>query len=167
MKCNEKVKLYVFMAVLVSFLGLSACGTVTVKADISEYGDTPITIVGVKDTEFQVTANELSQLPCISQSASGKTEKAGTIRAVGPTLETFLAQYGKDVSDYTRIRFEATDGYKKGFLQEELTTHEFILAVANGDLPLGKEEAPLRLIIPGAASDQWVRMVIRIEFITE
>ncbi|MGI6497418.1 MAG: molybdopterin-dependent oxidoreductase [Oscillospiraceae bacterium] len=154
-------------AALFCVLILSACGPVRVTADLSAYGDTPITIAGLGETEFQVTANALSGLACVSQGVSGKTAKAGSIQAVGPTLETFLAQYGKKISDFTRIRVEAKDGYKQGFLQEKLQEYTFILAVANGNQPLGEEEAPLRLIIPGAPSNEWVRMVTRIEFIAE
>ena len=65
--------------------------------------------------------------------------------------------------DLQRIRFYASDEYYVGFLPEALEKYEFILAVANGDDPLGEGELPLRLVVVGGESNQWVRMVERIE----
>ena len=126
------------LAALVLACSLCACGGTQVKADISAYGDVPITVTGA-------------------------TAKAGTVNPVGPTLETFLAAYGKTKEDLQRIRFYASDGYYVGFLPEALEKYEFILAVANGDDPLGESELPLRLVVVGGDSNQWVRMVERIE----
>lgn len=149
-----------------ALLLLCGCGGGTqVKADLSSYGDTPITISGLTEEEFTVTPNQLKQLKCIKQNVTGSSAKAGSVSAVGPTLDTFLAQYGKQKSDFARIRFIASDAYQIGFLPEALEQYEFILAVANGDQPLNENQLPLWLVVPGADSAKWVRMVVRIEFV--
>lgn len=151
------------LAALVLACSLCACGETRVKADISAYGDVPITVTGLTEEEFTVTPNELAELECTEATVTGATAKAGTVNSVGPTLETFLAAYGKSKEDLQRIRFYASDEYYVGFLPEALEKYEFILAVANGDDPLGEGELPLRLVVVGGESNQWVRMVERIE----
>ena len=149
---------------LVLTLALTACGGGTrVTADLSAYGDTPITVTGLTEEDFTVTPSELAGLECTEATATGNSAKAGTVHPVGPTLETFLAAYGKEIADLERIRFYATDGYYVGFLPESLEKYEFILAVANGDDPLGNGELPLRVVVVGGDSGKWVRMIDRIE----
>jgi hypothetical protein len=153
---------------LLALLLLCACGdTTAVKADISAYGDTPITIAGLTDEEFTVTPNELAQLACVDRSAAGTTAKAGEVDAVGPLLSTFLAQYGKTQEDFKKIRFLASDDYRVVLAGQSLKDDEVILALSDGDDPLPEDYRPMRLMIPGAASSMWEYAVIRIEFETE
>ena len=135
------------------------------RADITEYGDTPITIAGLADEEFTVTPAELAALECVSRTASGKTAKAGTVNATGPLLDTFLKQYGKSTSDFERIRFIASDFYRVVLKDEYLTEYEVVLAVSNGNAPLIEEHRPLRILIPDADSSMWEYAVVRIEFV--
>jgi hypothetical protein len=145
---------------------LTACGGRTgVSADISAYGDAPIEIVGLADEEFTVTPNELAALPCVSRSATGETAKAGTVKAVGPLLDTFLAEYGKKTSDFNRIRFIAVDAYRVVLRDEYLTDYEVVLSVSNGKDPLPESERPLRVLIPEAESGMWEYACVRIEFV--
>jgi hypothetical protein len=158
-------------ACLAAFLFLAAattaaCGGQTrVKADISAYGDARIEIAGLEAEEFTVTPNALAALPCVSRSATGATAKAGTVRAVGPLLNTFLAQYGKKASDYNRIRFIAADAYRVVLRDEYLTDYEVVLSVASGEAPLPESERPLRVLIPEAESNLWEYACVRIEFV--
>ena len=155
-------KMFVFLAVAVACL-LAACGGRA--ADLSEYGDMPITITGITDTELTVTPNELAALDCVTRTASGKTAKAGTVNATGPLLDTFLAQYGKSTADFERIRFIASDFYRVVLKDEYLTEYEIVLAVSNGSEPLIAEHRPLRILIPDADSSMWEYAVVRIEFV--
>jgi hypothetical protein len=150
---------------LVCLLLCSCSKTVKVEADISAYGDTPITISGLAGEDFTVTPNELARLECVQMSGSGKTEKAGTVTAVGPLLETFLARYGKTRSDFSKIRFYASDKYKITLKDEYLTKYQIVLSIAKGNDPLPAAQQPLRLFIPKAESSNWIYAVIRIEFI--
>lgn len=156
---RKTVSLFLLLAAL---LFLPACGTK--QADLSAYGDVPIAVSGLKEEEFTVTAKELSQLDCVSRTATGKTAKAGTASATGPLLNTFLAQYGFQASDFTKIRFICSDGYKVTLKGNELTEYEIILAVSAGGEPLAEKQRPLRILIPKAESGKWAYGIIRMEF---
>jgi hypothetical protein len=142
---------------------LTGCGGG--QADISAYGDAPIEIAGLAEEEFTVTPNGLAALPCVARSATGATDKAGTVKAVGPLLDTFLAEYGKKASDFNRIRFIADDAYRVVLRDEYLTDYEVVLSVASGKDPLPESERPLRILIPEAESSMWEYACVRIEFV--
>ena len=131
------------------------CGCSGKTADISAYGDKPIEIAGLTEEEFTVTPNELAELERVSQSARGKTEKAGSVQADGPLLNTFLEPYGYQMSDFYKIRFICADGYKTVLRGEYLTDYDVILSISQGDEPLSEACRPLRLFIPGAESNMW------------
>lgn len=40
-----------------------------------------------------------------------------------------------------------------------------ILSIANGSKPLDAYQQPMRVVIPGGSSGNWVRMVTKIEFV--
>jgi hypothetical protein len=157
----------IFPLLLAGLLLCSCSSVVTVKADISAYGDIPITISGIADADFTVTPNDLARLECVQMNASGKTEKAGTVNAVGPLLETFLANYGKSSSDFSKIRFYASDKYKITLKDEQLTQYQIVLSIARGNDPLPEAQQPLRLFIPKAESSNWIYAVVRVEFIAK
>jgi DMSO/TMAO reductase YedYZ molybdopterin-dependent catalytic subunit len=159
-----KKKAYSLLALCLIIWFAAGCG-VSVQADLSTYGDQPILISGLSAEDFTVTPNELAQLDCESQSATGKTQKAGTVHGVGPTLDTFLAQYNKKQTDFQKIIFRAKDGYTITLGPQDFKKHTIILSLANGKEPLSEQEAPLRLLIPGAESGKWVRMVTEIKFV--
>jgi hypothetical protein len=152
---------------LAGLLLCSCSGAVKVKADISAYGDTPVTISGLLDEDFTITPDELAGLECVQMNGSGKSEKAGTVSAVGPLLETFLARYGKSKTDFAKIRFYASDNYKITLREESLTKYKIVLSVARGNDPLPAAQQPLRLFLPKAESSNWIYAVIRIEFIAK
>lgn len=137
----------------------------SVRADLSAYGDEAIRIIGLGAEDLTVTPKELAKLDCESQSATGKTQKAGTVYGVGPTLDTFLAQYNKKQTDFQKIIFKAKDGYTITLGPQDLKKYTIILSVANGKKPLSEQEAPLRLLIPEAESGKWIRMVNEIKFV--
>lgn len=143
-------------------LTLCACGNKT--ADISEYGDTPITVSGLTEEEFTITPNQLAALECVSRTATGATAKAGTVNAYGPLLDTFLAQYGCAPSDFYKIRFLCADDYKVVLRGEYLTDYDVVMSVSAGTQPLEESLQPMRLLIPEAESSMWAYSVIRIEF---
>jgi len=139
----------------------------SIKADLSAYEDEEIRIAGLRSEEFMVTPGELAKLECESQTATGKTQKAGTVRGIGPTLDTFAKQYGKRQTDFKKVVFRAKDGYTITLGTQDLTKYDIILSLANGEKPLSGQEAPLRLVIPGAESSKWIRMVNEIKFMDE
>ena len=149
----------------VVIISLTSCGDKDV--DISEYADFPIEVSRLTEEDFTVTPKELLELECVSRTATGATEKAGTVSVKGPLLNTFLAQYGKTAADFYKIRFLCADGYKTVLKDDLLTDYEVVLAVQNSNSPLQESMRPLRLLIPEAESSTWAYSVIRIEFEAE
>lgn len=116
------------LLVMLCMAGLFGCG----EADISEYGEDEIKIVGLLEEDFTITPNELSQLEIMEVKTTGNTKKAGTVKTYGPTLETFLAQYGKTLDEFYAIKFKAADDYKVTLGAITWNEHDVILSVANG-----------------------------------
>jgi hypothetical protein len=157
------VKKLLFIAFAVSaIIAFSSC--TTKLPDISEYGDTPIEIIGLTDESFTITPNELAKLKLSSTSATGATAKAGTVSGVGVSLIDFLAKYSKMPGDFKTIRFTASDEYSIRLSGEKHTDDLVLLAISGKDKLLPEAERPLRLIIPTAESNQWVYGVVKIEF---
>lgn len=145
---------------LLCLLLLAGCGT----ADISAYGDSQILITGLTEEDFYITPNELMAMECTSATATGKSAKAGTVQAYGPTLETFLAQYGKTLDEFKSVKFYASDDYTVTLGRVTWEKYDVILSVAEGSKPLPEYQWPLRILIPGGDSGNWVRLVTKIEF---
>ena len=133
------------------------------------YSTVGISIVGIEDEPFTVTPADLAALPSVTQTVSGQGQgeggasKAGTVTATGPTMETFLAQYGLAPTDFTRIKVVCKDDYDVILARDSLES-EVILTVAMGNTPLDPYQQPLRLVLPDESSSQWGYGVIRIEF---
>ena len=80
-------------------------------------------------------------------------------------LETLLEQYGVSMDDVSEVTFVASDGYTKQFDSAFFTTHKDVyLSLADGDDPLQEDEQPLRIVIPGATSDNWVKGIVEMRF---
>jgi DMSO/TMAO reductase YedYZ molybdopterin-dependent catalytic subunit len=157
------VKKLIFIAfAVVAMFALTSCAAKL--PDISEYGDTPIEIIGLTNESFLITPNELAKLKLISTSATGATAKAGTVSGVGVSLIDFLAEYNKTPGNFKTIRFTASDEYTIRLSGEKHTDDLVLLAISGKDKPLPETERPLRLIIPTAESNQWVYGVVKIEF---
>ena len=151
------------MLILLLFIGLiTACGS---KPDISKYEDIPITVKGLAEEDFEITPAKLADMECVSGSGTGDSDKAGTVEGYGPDLDSFLAGYGKERSDFSKVKFVARDGYKKTVSGDMLQEKEIVFSLSNGKDSLGESETPMRLLIPGAESSYWVYGVVEIEFI--
>lgn len=155
----------VAIALLVFLLASLLCACSGGSADISAYENDLIEIVGLPGGDFTITPKELLALDCVTRTATGATEKAGTVSATGPLLDTFLAGYGLKASDFDRIRFLAKDDYRTILRGEYLTDYEVIMAVSAGKQAFDERLRPMRLLIPEAESAMWAYGVIRIEFV--
>lgn len=160
----DPVRLLVFLFSVFVTVSLTACGG---EPDISAYENMPIMIMGLEEEDFEITPAELAEMECVSGSGKGDSDKAGAVEGYGPALDTFLAQYGKERSDFEKIRFIGKDGYKKSVSGEMLKDKEIVLSLSNGEKPLKESETPMRLLIPGAESSYWVYGVIQIELIAK
>ncbi|MDR1603688.1 MAG: molybdopterin-dependent oxidoreductase [Gracilibacteraceae bacterium] len=147
---------------------LSACGVSGSRAEemVAAYAEEAIVVSGLLEEEFIVTPGELAALewtsvPTSAVRADGRQESR---KATGPLLNTFLAQYGYQQTDFSRVRFVAADGYTVT-LAKSLAERDIILTLGYGSDPLPESEAPLRVITPGLEANQWIYMVNRMEFI--
>ena len=139
---------------------LAGCGA----PDISAYRDEQIKVTGLLEEDFYITPGELAELDCVTDVGVGQTEKAGTIKAYGPTLDTFLESYGKTVDDFKSIKFHAGDDYSMTLGKVTWDNYTVILSIGRGSSPLEEYERPLRVVIPGGDSGKWIRFVTEIEF---
>lgn len=162
---GRKIRLALIAALFISIILISACGSQ--KPDISAYQDMKIHVTGLGEEDFDITPAELIQMDCVSGSSEGSSEKAGTVTGYGPTLDTFLSHYGKERSNFDKIRFTGKDGYKKTLWGELLDSDKILLSISGGKDPLSESETPLRLIVPGQESSYWVYGVTQIDFINE
>lgn len=151
-------------AILVVILALVLLTLSGCKADISAYEDQEIRIIGLTDEEFTLTVGDLADMDCTSATAVGTSQKAGTVEAYGPTLQTLAEAYGRSLDEFRSVTFHASDDYDVTLAALTWDSYDVILSVANGSKPLEEYQQPIRLIIPGADSGKWVRMVEEIEF---
>lgn len=154
------------LTICMAALLLSGCSA-EVKADISAYADTEITISGVSEEDRIITPAQLAELKCVKKTVSVTTStKKVTVTAVGPQLNTLLEYLGVEQDDIKEMIVTATDGYTKSFKGEYFITHpDIIFSLARGEDVLEEDEQPLRLVIPGAMPNNWVMGVIRIQFV--
>ncbi|MDR2360924.1 MAG: hypothetical protein LBD85_06580 [Oscillospiraceae bacterium] len=145
------------MSLTIFLLTLTNCRP---KIDLTGYADTPITVSGLTAEEFTVMPKDLAGLELVTQSAVGASAKAGTVKATGPTLKTFIVNYGKAPEDFKLVRFIAKDEYRVTLHENSIQNRDVILSV----YPLSEQEQPLRLLIPQAESGQWIYGITRIEF---
>lgn len=152
-------KTIALLLALILILGLAGC-----SADISAYADTPILVTGLLEEDFTITPGELAELECVEATAVGQTAKAGTVQAYGPTLETFLAGYGKTLEEFKSVRFVASDDYVVTLGKASWSKYDVILSISQGSKALADYQQPLRIVIPGGESGNWIRSVVEIEF---
>jgi hypothetical protein len=137
--------------------------------DIAAYAGESVSIGGIGQADFIVTIEELAALECTDVSAAGTgsggqgQSKAGTVKAYGPLLETFLASMGHSLAEYERVKVYCKDGYGV-VLRPELLEGEPVLSVAAGKDALDNYQRPLRLVIPGESTGKWCFGVMRMEF---
>lgn len=148
------------VALILILVSLCGCG----ELDISDYGEEQILITGLTEEDFYITPNQLLEMECVSATAKGKTAKAGTVQAYGPTMETFLTAYGTSLDELYSIKLIAADDYKVNLGRATWEKYDIILSVAKGNRPLDDYQQPLRIVIPGGDSGNWARMIIRMEF---
>lgn len=161
---NKKWKCTALAGFLVLAVLISGCSP-KIKVDTSGYGDDPILVKGVLDEDFNITPNELAKLDLITATAQNK--KDGTVKAIGPTMDTFLAQYGKKPADFSRVVLRARDG----FIRELELPFNYVLVMSiadgSGKVPLNDDQYPLRFVVPDDNRGKGIRMVIEMEFFAE
>ena len=167
---NKKIAI-VLLAVIV-LIGAAdlrlAFGPPILMADISRYEDVEIEVEGLTDEPFTITAGELAGMRLtkvsvdVHQGELAEDEVPELGRAIGPTLDEFLKQYGKSTDDFRSMKVYNERDVSTAYVRT-MKEKTIVLSVANGRKALGEREAPLRIAIsdedPGTWSG-WVRRIV-------
>lgn len=168
MKRIQKYLVWISLVVVI-LITCVACQNVDADSKDYDYSQQKIKITGLQEKDFTVTVAQLMELESVTEKAEASRfngEKV-TVKAVGPTLNTFLKQYNKSQRDFATIRFTAKDKYSIAVPKEILENRDIILAYSDGGKPLTKEDQPLHVVVPGERAMYWVRMLAQIDFETE
>lgn len=163
------VSLLVALALIICAFGYA--WSVLRAPSIGAYADAEIEITGLSDESFSVTPAQLAELKCSSLTVDGSGKgqgqdgqsKAGVVAAYGPTLARFLAAYGYEVSDLSRVVVTCSDGYKVT-IHGDMLEGIILLSVAQGKAALDDYHQPLRLVMPAEESGKWCYGICRIDF---
>lgn len=144
-------------------------GSALLLADISQYEDVAIRVEGLTDEPFTITPKELSKMHMESikvdvhngELAEGEVPELG--RAVGPSLETFLNEYGASTTDFRTMRVYNENDRSTSYVRT-MKEKTMILSIANGHKALGEKEAPLRIAIAGEDTGEWTGWIRKIVF---
>ena len=168
---NKRIAI-VLMAVVI-LLGaadaLLAFGPPILTADISGYESVEIEVEGLAEEPITITAKELAGMPLTKvrvkthQGELAEGEKPELGRAIGPTLNEFLKQYGKTINDFRSMKVYDERDASTAFVRT-MKEKTIVLSVANGRKPLGEKEAPLRIAVDGEDPGTWSGWIRRIVF---
>jgi hypothetical protein len=167
---NGKKKLKaVVVALLCASVFFAAAGCGSPDPSSLSYLDDTVAVEGLGEG-FTVSIDELSKLDAVSKKTEATRSNGDIVKitAVGPTLATFLEKFGggKQLADFSSVRFSSTDGYSIAVPKEILAKREVVLAYMDGNNAFAKDTAPLRSIVVGERAMYWARMVNKIEFET-
>jgi hypothetical protein len=181
MKISKSNKLNITGIILILTLLMVAFTFASCDSDESQHGakvnspselaylDEEITINGVSDEPIILTVSDLLDLESVKEKAEATRSNGDIVKitAVGPLLDTFLEKYGKSQTDFSAVRFYATDGYAIALPKEMLESRNVILAYMDGSYAFDEHSLPLRVVIPGERAMYWARNVNRIDFEAE
>ena len=144
-------------------------GPPILTADISNYEDIEIHIEGITDEPFTITAGDLADMRLtkisvpVHQGELAEDEEPELGRAIGPTLDEFLKQYGKTKDDF-RIMKVYDERDRSTAYVGTMKEKTIVFSVANGRKALGEKEAPLRIAVDGEDPGQWSGWIRKIVF---
>lgn len=159
----------VAVAAVVVIGGRLLFGSSILTADISTYQDVAITIEGLTEEPFEVTPKDLSKMRMetihvdVHEEELGPDDVKELGKAIGPTVETFLSEYGFSLDEVRSMKVYAENETSTAYVHT-LEDSEVILSVANGRRPLGEKEAPLRIAVDTDDAGEWSGWIRRIVF---
>ncbi|MCR5665352.1 MAG: hypothetical protein K6G01_00850 [Eubacterium sp.] len=164
---RERKKRIVTVVIVAAVIVVIACrflfGPPILLADISGYEDVEITVEGLTEEAFMITPKELSKMKLDKTTVDIHSEEADTESAIGPTLDTFLAEYGRSVDEFRSMKVytakDVSNAYVKTLEEETL-----ILSIANGNEALEEKVAPLQIAIMDGTADDWTDSVVKVVF---
>lgn len=170
---GRKIKLIILLAVLTALVlaagGRLLFGPPILMANISSYEDVEIIIEGLKEEPFTITVSELADMKLDTMNVDVHEvellpdEEPESGKAIGPTLDTFLAHYGYNTDDIRSMKVYNGKDVSKAYVHT-LKDSKIILSVANGRKRLNKNDAPLRIAVSDAEAGEWPGWIRRIVF---
>lgn len=171
MKEKKKIRVPAVCVILFCMiLGFSACGGSNLsEEELSVNDNATITLHGLDDEDIQVSVSELKELKSVTKKAEATRSNGQvvSVKATGPLLETLLEKYGVQKEDFNTIRFYAGDGYSIAMPSTIIENDDIIIAYYDGGAPIGDEDGPVRVVVPGQRAMYWVRMLTQIDFESE
>lgn len=161
---KKRAVIYVVM-ISITVLSLLGCGA-EMNADVSSYGDDKVVFYGLPGGEVTLTVSQLADMKCTNKTVTTQSRKGEiTVEVSGPSLKEIMKRGNCEITDIESMKVCAKDGYTAVFDSDFLALHdEMIFSLANGKEPLQEDETPVRLVIPGAPADRWVKGIVEIEF---
>ncbi|MBN2472938.1 MAG: molybdopterin-dependent oxidoreductase [Anaerolineae bacterium] len=108
------------------------------------------------ETQHSLSLEDLQALTVTEAELNGDTYQ-------GATLPAILEAAGVDVAGVTAIKSVASDGFASPYDAETLSREDVILAYGKAGGALDDEEAPFRMIVPGAENRMQARMVVELQ----
>ncbi len=168
---ESKIYLLTILAVFLCLIfGLSACGGSSLsEEELSVNDNATITLHGLSEEDIQVSVSELKDLKSVTKKAEATRSNGQVIsvKVTGPLLKTLLDKYGAEKGDFNTIRFYAKDGYSIAMPSDIIENDDIIIAYYDGGAPIGGEDGPVRVVVPGQRAMYWVRMLTQIDFESE
>ncbi len=140
---------------LVLSLLLAACASNTPSSPAADSAAANVLTVTDGETQHTFTADELRALPQTEADLNGETYQ-------GVTLKAILEAAGAATEGVTAIKAVATDGFVSTYDSSVFGRDDVILAYSRGGGSLADNEAPFRMVVPGAENRMQARMVLEL-----
>lgn len=160
----------IVLSIIIIILGLVGCNNNQEENNQEELdvkAPEEVIMTGLEELDVKLTVHRVKELEevnkdVIAVSSSGEETE---MNVSGGLLEELLKEYGKSQTDFSQIRFVASDGYSINVPSSILNNRDIVLAYEINGEPLNEEHQPLRIIIPEERAMYWVSSLSEIEFI--
>ncbi len=88
------------------------------------------------------------------------------MKVEGPLLKEVLEEAGLNIADYAGIGVSGRDGYYT-LIDKDKLRNPIILAWKSNGKEIGKDEKPIRVVLPSEMGPYWVKMVCNIDLYDE
>ena len=172
-KRRKRIRLIVTAAIAAAIIlgvgGRLLLGPPILFANIKNYEDVGIEVEGLGEEPFTITSGELADMKLdtirvpVHEKELLPDEEPELGKAIGPTLETFLGEYGYGIDDIRIMKVYNGKDQSTAYVRT-MQDNKSILSVAHGHKALGEKEAPLRIAVEGTDAEEWSGWVRKIVF---
>ncbi|MTI70353.1 MAG: hypothetical protein FH751_08910 [Firmicutes bacterium] len=165
---RKNIKVLSILLLILLSMGLLACSNEksekAANTGVKENKEVKeIKLSGLEKESISVDKiNELDKVSKEFRSITSSGEEK-TFKVEGVLLNRLLKKFNKKQSNFTKIRFIATDGYSINLPSDILTKKDVVLA-SKVD---GEKQTPFRVAVNNERSMYWVKDISKIEFLEE